>query len=150
VTVELNGVSVKEAVKTIAESASVRLQYQAELLDAVQHPISLRMTNAPLGVVFNRALAGTTLHAVPFGNDVVTIKKTAISEVVVDDGIIVGKVIHANTQQPIAGAKVTLDALDHGVVTDANGEFRIVAQVGEHTVHVRGLGMVKQDRTVTV
>src|SRR5690606_14006769 len=124
VTVELYRVSLRRAVHAVATSASVRLQYQAELVDAVTTPVTLQVRQVSLGMALDRILSGTSLQAVVSGENLVTIKSRSGVMAPVQ-GTIVGKVIHGKTKQPVAGAKVTLDGAANGVITDGDGSFRI-------------------------
>ena len=63
-------------------------------------------------------------------------------------GRITGRVTDASTQQPVAGANVTIGA--RTVITNADGRYAIAAQPGDHTVIISLVGYRASSRTVTV
>src|SRR5688572_22751887 len=63
-------------------------------------------------------------------------------------GRITGRVTDASTQQPVAGANVTIGA--RTVITNADGRYAIGAQPGDHTVTVSLVGYRAASRTVTI
>src|SRR5690606_27820986 len=65
-------------------------------------------------------------------------------------GAVTGRVVHAKTKQPITGATVTLEGSKDRVTTASDGGFRISASAGQHTLHVRAIGFVRQNRQVAV
>jgi len=66
-------------------------------------------------------------------------------------GTIAGRVVEANSGEPLPGANVQIQGTDRGVATDAFGRF-VMKRVptGSATVNVSFVGYVSQDQTVTV
>jgi CarboxypepD_reg-like domain len=60
-----------------------------------------------------------------------------------------GKVIAADTKEPLAGASVRYDK-GRGVISDANGDFKISLPEGQYDVVVTMIGYKKQKISVTL
>lgn len=56
-----------------------------------------------------------------------------------------GRVTNAETQEPIAGATVRVDAFDQGTVTDAQGAYQITAPAGAQQLIVSSIGFATQE-----
>lgn len=57
---------------------------------------------------------------------------------------IYGEVLHAETQQPVAGAHVYLVNSDKGTVTNASGRFELTAEPGRHLIAVSHIGFASR------
>jgi len=150
VTIQLDHVSLRDAIVALGAAAHVRLQYRTEWVDAVSHSVSLHVTDLSLGSAFDRVLAGTSLQAVALGSNVIGIERV-VDSVSLAGGIITGSVTTAQSNQPIAGAKIGLDGRNHVTESDARGRFRIAGVLaGRHTLTARQLGYEKAALTITV
>ena len=66
-------------------------------------------------------------------------------------GAIVGTVIEAGTQRPLANMNVVLTGVGRGTVTNQTGRFRLAGIApGQVTLQVRGLGYRSMSRPITV
>src|SRR5690606_2742086 len=65
-------------------------------------------------------------------------------------GVVVGKIIHAKTKQPVTNATITLDNARQGITVSEDGSFRLTAGSGERTLEIRAVGFVRQVKRVTV
>jgi len=147
VTVTLDNVTVETAVNAIATNGGVRIQYRLRLLDDVRTHITLHLSKTTVGQALDRALAGTGLTAVAISDDLVTLKAV----VVANGGIVTGTVTDAKTNKPLSGASVALDDATKGVMTAADGTFRLPnVAAGSHRITVKMIGHAKQVRAVTV
>jgi outer membrane receptor protein involved in Fe transport len=151
VSVDVDRISLKRAVKALARSADVRIIFQEQALDSVGKEVSLHVTRVPLGVALERVLQGTGLSAATVTADVVSIKAGGDGQAAADPGIVVGIVRNAKTQLPLRGATVTVDDARKGVTSAADGTFQLSGvPSGEHLLRIRLLGYVKTTRPVTV
>jgi len=150
VTIALDRVPLKRAVKMIASSANVRLSYQAQVLDDDSSVVTLHVTNLPLGVAFDRVLRNTNLRAEALSDDLVTIKTNPDGAAIVQGGI-TGTVLNAQTKAPLRDVTVSLDDAKNGVVTREDGTFRLSnVSAGSHSVRFRRIGYERLVKTVTV
>ncbi len=69
VSVKFDSVTIKTAVKTIAASANVRIQFQGNELDAVAQHVTLNVSEVPLRMALEMALNGTALTEVALDNE---------------------------------------------------------------------------------
>jgi outer membrane receptor protein involved in Fe transport len=150
VTIDLDGVLLKTAVKALAASAGVRVTYQGNLLDAATARVTLHAKKMPFGTALSRVLAGTMLRAEALTKDAVYLSAVRDGSRTVT-GIITGTVTDAVSKTPIRGAIVMLDDATRGVITDDNGTFRITGVAdGDHTIRVRRVGYSRAMQTVRV
>ena len=149
VTVTLDRVSLKTAVRVIARSSGVRILAPIDLLDAVEAPVTLHAEKLSLEHVFERILTGTHIQAIVVDRDAV--KLVPIAAAATLDGVITGLVKDAQTKQPLAGAKITIDGKERAAQTGDNGTFQLSSVVvGTHSLSAKLLGYSKADRVVTV
>jgi len=148
VTVDVERVSLKSALQTIARQAGLRLFGGKEVLDE-RASVSLHLRDVPVDEAFAKALSGTGLQA--------EISRGSVALVPVDEreataqGIVSGKVIDANTKQPLRGALVTLDESKKGSTSSNDGTFRLTnVAAGSHVLRVRLVGYARMSKTITV
>jgi len=149
VTLELDGVAVKQAIKMLASHAHATIQFRSELLESGTTMVTLHANKMPLGVALEQVLRGTGLRAQPVSGDLINL--TVVRDGRAVEGIISGKVIDGATKNPLRGAVVTIDDAKKGVTTSGDGTFRCVNIVpGDHVVRVRLIGYAKAMATVVV
>jgi len=150
VTIRLDRVSLRRALAEVAKAAHVALQYQTELLDMYQQPVTLRAADVPLGTILSDMLRGTNLRAVPAPGDMISIEANVDPSAHANGGV-AGTVTDAKTHQPLARVAVTVDNATKGVMTDEKGHYdlRSIA-AGEHRITVKMLGYARQTKAVTV
>jgi len=148
VTVQLDRVSLGTAVRKIAESARVRVQFQNDVFDGIDARVTLHVTRLPLGVALDRTLEGTALHVAVLDSDLVAIKSS--SQVSKSAGVVSGRVTDAATTRPLVGARVSLDDSPRAVETDADGHYKITGVVvGDHNVRAKMIGYARSSQHVT-
>jgi len=151
VSVDLDRVSVKQALDALAASAEVRIIYRDRVVRAVSGPISLYSKQMPLAEALDRVLRGTGLNATMVTADVISIKAEGDVRYAMEQGVVTGTVRDAATKQPLRGVIVVLDEARTGVTTNDKGEFRIAnVSPGNHILHARKLSYAKRTQTVTV
>jgi TonB-dependent SusC/RagA subfamily outer membrane receptor len=151
VTVRVDDVSLKRAVTAIAASAGIRIQYQAEVLDAVKAPVTLHASRLALGAVLQRVLQGTGLRAIALDADLVMIKPDAEVKGQEGEGTVIGQVVDSANGTGIANATVTIAGTKLSAMTSAQGRF-VLARVpaGEQTLTIRMLGYRSARRSIVV
>ncbi len=65
-------------------------------------------------------------------------------------GTVEGRVLNAQTNEPVPGANVALEGTTVGASTDADGEFSFSAPAGEYTLAATFLGYLRATRPVSV
>jgi len=151
VSVDLDRTSLRQAIKTLAMSAGVRIVFQEQTLDAISTLVSLHATQMPLGTALDHVLRGTGLSASIVTPEVVSIKAASGMQDAQEHGVISGVVRDAQTRQPVQGAHVVLDDAQKGVTTDGAGAFQITGvPAGHHVLHVRKLNYAKRVQDVTI
>ncbi|MEE8580059.1 MAG: carboxypeptidase-like regulatory domain-containing protein, partial [Myxococcota bacterium] len=65
-------------------------------------------------------------------------------------GTIAGSVVSADTQEPLAGATITIVGLARGAVAGADGSYRLTLVPGLYTVRATFLGYSTAEEQVTV
>jgi TonB-linked SusC/RagA family outer membrane protein len=75
----------------------------------------------------------------------------AVSGAEAQQGAVAGQVIDAQSAQPVTGAQVTIPGTEIGILTDANGRYRLTGvPTGPVEVRVRLIGYSPSSQTVTV
>src|SRR5437868_6050211 len=82
---------------------------------------------------------------------VVSYAMVAALPAIAQTGTIVGRVVDARTNAPLAQASVRVDGTRFGASAGSDGAFRITAvPAGTHTVIAQRIGSASQRRTITV
>jgi outer membrane receptor protein involved in Fe transport len=149
VTIDLQRVTVLQAVQSIAKRSGVRIQYRNEVLEAVTAPVTLHTVEMPLGTVLDRVLAETGLHVVPSSPRLLTIKgKLAPPKLA---RALSGRVVDAASKRPLRGVKISVDNVTRGVTTGEDGTYRVSnLAIGTHLVTARLIGYTKETKHVEV
>jgi len=149
VTVDLDHVSVRQAINAIATSVHVRVVYRGRL-DTVHAAVSLRAKKMPLGAALARVLAGTNLRGEPQSDDILAIKPAA-DVVPADGGSVSGSVRDSKSKRPLRGVAVRLDETGAKTVTGEDGAFLLTGvSAGTHHINFRLIGYGKQSHAVSV
>jgi outer membrane receptor protein involved in Fe transport len=141
--------TIQSALRTIADSAGLRLLVRDDILPSGR--ISLRVRNASIDEALRQTLQGTSLVAevTPTGLLVVTTRSSETAAMA--PGTIAGTVTDAASGRPITAARITLDGGAKGATTGENGSFRLAnITPGEHSIVIRRLGYSPATRRITV
>jgi len=150
VTLDVDDVPLRQAIKTLATQANVVIGYRREIVDAAGRNVTVHATQQPLSAVLTQLLAGTRLYAVVTAPGVIALKLTVNDVESMGTGVITGVVTDAATKRPVAGAIVTIDS-GRSVKTQSNGRFTMNGiPAGGHTLIVRTLGYHVYSALVTV
>jgi len=152
VTVHAKRKTVHEIVDALGASARIEIQYAARALDAYTTPLTLHLSNVPLGTALEQALNGTHLRVLVLPGPHIAVVASGDDESrVVETGIITGQVTNAKTKVAVRNARVVLDDDSAGVRTDEHGAYRFAGVApGKHRITVRSVGFARQTRSVTV
>ena len=150
--VSFNRLPLKQALDIVAKRASTQMVYRLDLVTRYTAPVSVHVTHITLGAALEIVLAGTSLKVLPLENGRVGIVESASGgEMAQAEGVIVGRVIDAKTQQPVRGVSITLDDSGRVARTDGEGHYRFAAvAAGGHRLTARSIGFARQTQLVTV
>jgi hypothetical protein len=102
----------------------------------------------PLEEVLGKVLAGTPLRAIPRRGDIIALR---LADDAQGGGIVKGTVRDAVTREPVPGVTVLIDGAARGVLTGANGVFKVSdVLAGNHTLVVRRVGYRRVSKAVQV
>lgn len=125
ITLDLEEVSLAEALKLFSRHAGVGLSYHSSVIP--EKSVTLRMQNAPAHEVLYTLLEGTDLEPVLTPNrDVLVIRKKALSgEAALLQETVRGRVVEAGTMEPLPGVNIVIAGTNVGTATDANGRYEL-------------------------
>src|SRR6266513_1523209 len=149
ISLELNDVSLAEALSAIAERAGLRLTYSAAVV-----PLDTRVTfsasNLTVGAVLSAVLYDTGVDVLLTSNgQAALVRRGALDGF--QGGTVTGRVADSLSGQGIAVATVSVVGTGLSVRTGDDGRYRISdVPVGEHTVRVVRIGYSSVTKPVTV
>jgi outer membrane receptor protein involved in Fe transport len=147
---DLDGVSLRDALKAITSRTRLRLVYNDDVVP-LETRVHLKADDIAVGPALMDLLLDTGIDVVfhPDGHAVL-VKRTA-GEAPLQTGTIVGRVTDAKTQSALAGATVVVEGTRLGATTGSDGRYR-VAQVpaGTYTVRARYIGYAPGTASVSV
>lgn len=149
IALDLNNVSLYEALKTIASQAALPITFGEPVYKSPKR-VTLKSARISAKAAIQEVLLGTGLKysIAPSGQVILTV---SAAKKVRGEGIIVGKITDSKTGQAVIGANVFLDANPPGVITGDDGSYRLTGvSPGKHTVSVRLVGYAKQTREIVV
>jgi outer membrane receptor protein involved in Fe transport len=149
ITLRLADVTVEEALRAVAERAGLRLVFRDDA--ALRQRVSVTLRGLAPAAAVREVLRGTGVYAdvTPSGMIVVS-GETAEQHALRVQGTIAGRVVDADTKQPVRGATVTLDDAQSATVGD-DGAFRLGGVApGEHRLVARRIGFTPATRRLTL
>jgi TonB-linked SusC/RagA family outer membrane protein len=164
ISLQLAGVSLKQALDEVAHRGDLRLTYSDDLVASAKR-VSLNANRLAVGDALLRLVGPTDLDVLvtPSRHAVVVRRtetssstpgaatRTAEARSLVLTGNLSGVVTDATTRQPIAGASVSVAGTALGTITSADGRFLILnVPAGSRTVRVRMIGYAGVERSVEV
>lgn len=144
---ELEGVTLKEALSEISRQSGLRLVYNDAVLSLGQS-VHLRAEAITVAAALTDLLLGSEVDIVfrPDG-EAALVKRQAPPPT----GTIVGRVSDAKTQSPLAGATVVVEGTSKSGTTGNDGRYRIAdVTPGTYTVRARFIGYAPGSSSVTV
>lgn len=154
VTIALDDVSRDRAIDAVARNAKIVIQYRGQLLRTYSDPVTIRVVDAPLGVVLERILSGTPLRVSSDGVGHLTIvdSETALgTDSVTARGVVAGRVVDSATGRGLSGATIKVVGTKLSAVTSDSGGFTLKAvPLGERVLAVRLFGYKMAERAITL
>jgi outer membrane receptor protein involved in Fe transport len=146
---DLDGVSLREALKAITSRTRLRLVYNDDVVP-LETRVHLKADDIAVGPALMDVLLDTGIDVVfhPDGHAVLVRRS---GDVLVQTGAIAGRVTDRKSGTPIAGATIALDGSRRSATTGGDGRYRI-AEVAPatYTVRARYIGYAPGSASVTV
>jgi TonB-dependent SusC/RagA subfamily outer membrane receptor len=153
VTLDLQDVTLREALTAIAEQGRISLVYSSGAVP-LERRVSLSVHAVPAAEALRAALRGTEVEVREAGSgQVMLIRRTGpeAQEKQAKTGTIGGHVIDATTNAPVVRALVTIEAGRWRTTTNDGGQYRLAdISAGAHTVEVRRIGYAPATRSIVV
>lgn len=148
-TLSFANVSVESALRTIADSAGLRLVYRDD--PSLRQQVTARIQRKSAIDAVREVLRGTGVSAEITSSGLLVVSGATPAERARQAlGTITGRVIELGTRQPIAGATITLDE-SRAVIAGDDGAFRFPSVTpGAHRVVVKRLGFAPANRRFTL
>lgn len=153
ISLDLNGVTLRDALRAIADESGIRLMYSSTVAP-LDRRVSIQASDVTVAEALRQVLRGLDVDVMVTGADRMALVRRAepVREEVarVDTGTIVGRVTAADSGEPLTGAQVVLDGRRE-VVTTGEGVF-IIGRVaaGEHLLEASLIGYRSDTVTVIV
>src|SRR6185312_6983555 len=149
ISLDLEDVTVRAALRAVADNAGLRVLVRDDILPSGR--ISAHIHDASVEDAVRQVLLGTNLVARITSTGLIVVTTQSSIAAAAAPGVIAGTVVDASTKRPIVGATVTLDGSEKMLISGDDGRFRFIdVTPGEHTLAVRRLGYVQSTRRVTV
>jgi|GEM_PF-233937 TonB-dependent SusC/RagA subfamily outer membrane receptor len=153
ISVDLERVRLEDALNYVADLAGIRLNYSRHILP-VDRRVTVKLTNAPVVEVLTALLDQTAAEFMVESEKGVLIVPSTLSgrmRQAPTVSKIRGKVVDAETGEPLMGANVFLKGTQVGAATDRNGVFLIPnAPLGTYVLVVSYIGYKREEKEIRV
>lgn len=146
ISLELNNISLTEALFRIARKADLEIAFDAGFIDG-EEKISLRNTGIRVGDALEFLLRGTGYEPVITTRREILLKEKEPAveeeeEIVID---VEGRVTDADTGEPLTGVTVFVVGTNTGTTTDADGRFSLTVPDDAETLAFSYVGYIRQE-----
>jgi outer membrane receptor protein involved in Fe transport len=152
VSLELNGVTIDQALKALTDRAGLEISYSPHLV-GVERTVTLRARDITVAAALTEILLDVPVDvSVTTGGHLALVQRARVpAPAPPDTGVVVGRVTDAQAGSPIVGATVSVDGTRASATTGADGRYRIGGlAAGPHTVRARYIGYKPVSQNVTV
>ena len=150
----LDQTTIAESLKIIEQKTGLAFCFYEEIINKQTVKVSLNITQASVSEVLTEVLRSTDLTWKETPNCIVIEKKVkpeSTSNPASGFGSLRGRVVEAETSEPLAGASVVLVGTQLGVSTDAEGYYHFPkVSSGKYTLEVSFIGFQKTNIDVQV
>lgn len=149
-TLDLEGVTVREALTAISDRARLVLWYTDDVI-AADRRVNLRADEITVAAALTDVLVDAGVDVVFNRDGSAVIVKRLASVVLVQVGTVVGRVTDSTSREGVAGVTIAVEGTRLSTTTAADGRYTISGvAAGNRSVTARRLGFVRQSRAVTV
>jgi outer membrane receptor protein involved in Fe transport len=152
VSLDLNGVTVDDALKELSRRAGLELAYSPRVV-ALDQPVTLKARDITVAAALTEILLDVAVDvSVTTGGHLALVPRPrGAAPLPTDTGAVVGRVTDAQAGSPIVGATVSVDGRRATTTTGADGRYRLGGlEPGAYTVRARYIGYTPASQTVTV
>ena len=146
ITVNLDGVSMRQALAEVARNGGIRLMYPDDVIP-LSMPVRLRAESITVAAALTDLLmdAGVDVVFTPAGD------ASLVRRLPPPVGQLTGRVSDAKTGQALQGAEVILDGTKWRTFTDVNGKYQLTeVTTATYSITVRRVGYAKRTQGVVV
>ena len=149
----IENVTLEEAFKQIEQKTNYKFFYIKDEIP-VDAKVTIDADNESLYNVLQEIAGECNLSFATINNQII-VKKVEVSEppaaVQQKDGSIKGKIIYADSKEPVAGANVMLMGTQLGAATDAEGNYELrKIPAGEYTIEISCVGCQQVNDKVNI
>lgn len=148
VSLDLNDVTLTNALRQLARQGQVGLSFQSEHIP--DKKVTFQLNNVPIYEAVNELLEGTNLKAtLPSSRDVLVIQeKENQSSIEAVQQTVTGTVTDSETGEPLPGVNVLIQGTSTGMATNADGEYSLNVPGEDATLIFSFVGYETQEVTV--
>lgn len=149
-TLDLEGVTVREALTAISDRARLVLWYTDDVI-AADRRVNLRADEITVAAALTDVLVDAGVDVVFNRDGSAVIVKRLASVAVVQAGTVAGRVTDWTSREGVAGVAITVEGTRLSTTTAADGGYTIRGvPAGNRSITARRLGFVRQSQSVTV
>jgi TonB-linked SusC/RagA family outer membrane protein len=117
---DIKNQSIREVLKSIEDQTNFRFFYNDEFTD-LNKTITLKFTDKTIEEILSEVFNESEVTYKLLDNNFVVITPVALAQTIK----VTGKVIDANTGEPLPGVNIIVDGSTQGVISDINGNYSI-------------------------
>ncbi len=149
-TLDLQGVTVREALTAISDRAHLVLWYTDDVI-AADRRVNLRADEITVAAALTDVLVDAGVDVVFNRDGSAVIVKRLASVALVQVGAVTGRVTDSISREGVGGVAITVEGTRLSTTTAADGGYTIRGvPAGNRSITARRLGFVRQSRAVTV
>jgi len=150
ISLNIHKVSVSEALFQIAKEAQLEIAFDANIFSS-DDIVTVNRTSIRVADALEMALANTGYESVITERRQILLKEKELAEEmnVIDLNVeITGRVLDADTNEPLAGVTVFVVGTNVGTTTDLDGRFTLTVPDGSERLAFSYVGYVRQEFTI--
>jgi TonB-linked SusC/RagA family outer membrane protein len=149
-TLDLQGVTVREALTAISDRARLVLWYTDDVI-AADRRVNLRADEITVAAALTDVLVDAGVDVVLNQDGTAVIVKRLASVALVQVGTVAGRVTDSTSREGVGGVTITVEGTRLSTTTAADGGYAIRGvPAGNRSIIARRLGFVRQSQTVSV
>ncbi|WP_418895153.1 TonB-dependent receptor domain-containing protein [Limibacterium fermenti] len=157
INLNIDNVSIKDVFAEIQKQSSIKFVYGEDVNKYASVKVSIKQGNISVKAAITEALGSTNLRYTQKGEHVLIDEKPAAAAQPANEprgqgsGNLKGRVVEAETSEPLPGATVRILGTDRGTMTDLDGYYSFDnVPAGHQTIEVAYMGYTTQPVTVNI
>ena len=139
---EIESRTIKNVLGLIEKQSNFRFFYNSDLVD-LDKVVSGSFSNKNIDEILKSVLSGTLIGYRIMDNNFIVLSSAEVLQQIVVTGS-----VHDNTGEPLAGVNITVKGTNTGIVSDADGKYRINVPGTNAVLQFSYIGMISQEITV--